>query len=140
MLGDAGPERYAQALDIAARAPNTDGLLVILAPQAMTAPTQIAEQVKESATRTRKPILTSWMGGAEVSSGRTLLHRAGIPTFPYPDTAAQVFEAMWRYTSLQRSLHETPQSFLEADEDGPDGKLFCSARDTRTPAGRSGRA
>ncbi len=137
VLGDAGSERYAQALDIAARDPNTDGLLVILAPQAMTAPAQIAEQVKESATRTRKPLLTSWMGGAEVSSGRTLLHRAGIPTFPYPDTAAQVFEAMWRYTSLQRSLYETPQPFLETDEDGPDRKQATDLLETVLGAGRT---
>jgi acetyltransferase len=40
ILGDAGPERYAKALEIAAKDPNSDGLLVILTPQAMTDPTQ----------------------------------------------------------------------------------------------------
>ena len=38
ILGDAGPEHYAQAVDAVARDPNTDGLLVILTPQAMTDP------------------------------------------------------------------------------------------------------
>ena len=40
------PERYAKALEIAAKDPNSDGLLVILTPQAMTDPTQTAEQLK----------------------------------------------------------------------------------------------
>src|SRR4029077_3636381 len=32
ILGDAGPERYTKDLEIAAKDPNSDGLLVILAP------------------------------------------------------------------------------------------------------------
>ena len=40
ILGDASPERYAKALEIAAKDPNSDGLLVILTPQAMTDPTR----------------------------------------------------------------------------------------------------
>ena len=39
ILGDAGAERYAKAVEIAAKDPNSDGLLVILTPQAMTDPT-----------------------------------------------------------------------------------------------------
>ncbi|HEY0712064.1 MAG TPA: CoA-binding protein, partial [Polyangia bacterium] len=35
ILGDAGPTRYAQALELVARDPGSDGLLVILTPQAM---------------------------------------------------------------------------------------------------------
>ena len=46
VLGDAGPDRFAKALEVAARDPNTDGLLVVLTPQAMTDPTQTAEQLK----------------------------------------------------------------------------------------------
>ena len=38
VLGDASPERYAKAVEIAAKDPNSDGLLVILTPQAMTDP------------------------------------------------------------------------------------------------------
>ncbi len=38
IIGDASPERYAKALEIAAKDPNSDGMLVILTPQAMTDP------------------------------------------------------------------------------------------------------
>ena len=49
------PERYAKALEIAAKDPNSDGMLVILTPQAMTDPTQIAEQLKPLAKLEGKP-------------------------------------------------------------------------------------
>jgi acetyltransferase len=32
------------------------------------------------------------------AAGVSILNRANIPTFPYPDTAAQVFNYMWRYS------------------------------------------
>ena len=55
IIGDASPERYAKALEIAAKDPNSDGMLVILTPQAMTDPTQIAEQLKPLAKQEGKP-------------------------------------------------------------------------------------
>ena len=133
ILGDADPERYARALEIVAHDPNSDGTLVILSPQAMTDPTQTAEQVKRYATSTGKPILASWMGGAEVASGAMMLNRASIPVFPYPDTAAQVFDYMWHYRSTLRSLYETPLTTPEFEQDTPDravaAKLIATARE-----------
>src|SRR6266516_500246 len=137
ILGDAEPERYAKALEIAAQDPNSDGLLVILTPQAMTEPTLTAEQLKPHATTTGKPILASWMGGAEVASGAMILDRSGIPTFPYPDSAAQVFDYMWRYSFNLRSLYETPQPTLTLDKDGPDQALAAKIIETASQSGRT---
>jgi acetyltransferase len=108
ILGDADPERYTKAFEIAAQDPNSDGLLVILTPQAMTDPTLTAEQVKHNATSTSKPILASWMGGVEVASGTMILNRSTIPTFPYPDTAAQVFDYMWHYWDSASNIRQKP--------------------------------
>jgi acetyltransferase len=108
VLGDADPERYARALEIASQDPNSDGLLVILSPQGMTEPTQIAQRLKPYAKQTGKPVLASWMGGSSVAAGEAALNSAGIPTFPYPDTAARAFTYMWRYTYNLRGLYETP--------------------------------
>jgi acetyltransferase len=108
VLGDADSERYARALEIASQDPNSDGLLVILAPQGMTDPAQIAERLKPYAKVYGKPVLASWMGGNSVAAGETVLNSAGIPTFPYPDTAARAFTYMWRYTYNLRGLYETP--------------------------------
>jgi acetyltransferase len=108
ILGDAGPERYAKAVQIAAADPGSDGLLVILTPQAMTDPTGTAEQLKGFAKLDGKPILACWMGGREVEPGEDILNAAGIPTYKYPDTAARAFYYMWRYSYNLRSLYETP--------------------------------
>ncbi len=113
ILGDADPERYAKAVEVVAKDPNSDGLLVILTPQAMTDPTQTAEKLKNvveaaGSTLKNRTLLASWMGGAEVAAGEAILNRAGIFTFPYPDTAAQVFNYMARYSYNLKGLYETP--------------------------------
>jgi acetyltransferase len=108
ILGDATPERYAKALELVADDPASDGLLVILTPQAMTEATATAELLRPYARLRDKPILASWMGGDSVEAGERILNEAGIPTFGYPDTAARMFTYMWRYSDNLRSLYETP--------------------------------
>ncbi|MFO7682169.1 MAG: bifunctional acetate--CoA ligase family protein/GNAT family N-acetyltransferase, partial [Chloroflexota bacterium] len=122
ILGDASPQRYADAIEIIANDPKSDGLLVILTPQAMTDATQTAELIKDKFSRPAsypygKPILASWMGGADVSVGETILNRANIPTFDYPDTAARIFNYMWRYNRRLNSLYETPSLPSGIDEE-----------------------
>ncbi|MFP2962193.1 bifunctional acetate--CoA ligase family protein/GNAT family N-acetyltransferase [Myxococcus sp. 1LA] len=108
ILGDADPERFAKALEITGRDEGSDGLLVILTPQDMTEPTQTADRLKPYAKLHGKPVLASWMGGSEVAAGERILNDAGIPTFGYPDTAARIFNYMWRYTYNLAGLYETP--------------------------------
>src|ERR1019366_7466681 len=117
--------------------PNSDGLLIILTPQAMTDPTLTAERLKHYATNTGKPILASWMGGATVTSGNTILNRANIPTFPYPDAAAQVFDYMWHYVSNLRSLYETPLPPKELEQGGPDRAAVAKIIENAQQAGRT---
>ncbi len=108
ILGDADADRYAKALEVAAKDPNSDGLLVILTPQAMTDATQTAELLKQYAKLGNKPILATWMGGPEVAAAEKILNGAGIPTFSYPDMAARAFHYMWSYSYNLRALYETP--------------------------------
>jgi acetyltransferase len=116
VLGDASAETYAKTLEISGRDPNSDGLLVILTPQAMTDPTATAEKLKAFGHIEGKPVLASWMGGADVAAGEKILNDAGIPTFPYPDTAARVFTSMWRYADSLRALYETPVPSADPDD------------------------
>ncbi len=126
IIGDASPERYAKALEIAAKNPNSDGMLVILTPQAMTDPTRIAEQLKPLAKQEGKPLLASWMGGVDVAAGEEILNRANVPTFPYPDTAARVFNYMWQYADNLKALYETPAMPEDSATWTPDRKLVES--------------
>jgi acetyltransferase len=108
IFGDADPQRYAKTFEVLAGDPNCDGILVILAPQGATSPVETAELLKPYAKSTGKPVLASFMGGPEVQPAVEILGRAGIPVFPFPDTAARAFNYMWKYTYNLRGLYETP--------------------------------
>lgn len=118
VLGDALPDRYAKVIETVAADTNNDGLLAVLCPQGMSHPTLTAEKLVPLAKGLGKPVLACWMGGSEMGPGIELLNRAGIPTFPYPDTAARIFYYMWRYSYLLRGLYETP--VLPQGEEAPD--------------------
>jgi acetyltransferase len=118
ILGDAEPERYAKSLEIAAKDPNIDGMLVIMTPQGMTNPTRIAEELKPYAHSLGKPVLASWMGGNSVAAGEDILNEVGLPSFYYPDTAVRAFNYMWKYADNLKGLYETPS--LQTGDLGPD--------------------
>jgi acetyltransferase len=121
ILGDANPEKYGRVAQIAANDPNVDGLLAIICPQGLAEPTQTAEQMKVLAKSTGKPIIASWMGGDDVAKGRDILNSSGIPTFPFPDTAAKVFHYMWKYSYNLHGLYETPVLREEGDQSADRG-------------------
>ena len=137
VLGDAAPERYAQALEVVAKEEGADGVLVVLTPQAMTDPTGTAERLAAFAQLEGKPILASWMGGAEVEAGKAILNRRSIPTFDFPDTAARAFAYMWRYSDNLRSLYETPSLAPATPEDSAHharvDQILAAARKSKRP-------
>ena len=79
------------------------------------------------------------MGGADVAAGEAILNRAGIPTFPYPDTAARAFNA---HVALQpttcAALYETPTLAGATRRGEPDRDRAAAliAGRPRPPAGR----
>ena len=119
ILGDALPDKYAKVVNVVVKDTNVDGLVAILCPQGMSEPTQTADRLKGYAQSTGKPVIASWMGGPEMAAGVDILHQAGIPTYPFPDTAAKIFCYMWRYSYNLRGLYETPV-LRAASEEAPD--------------------
>jgi len=108
ILGDADAERYRAAVEVVDRNPDSDGLLVILTPQAMTESTATAEALRAFAEHRTSPMFASWMGGPGVDRGTEVLQAAGIPSFSYPDTAVRMFNYLWRYAANLGHLYETP--------------------------------
>ena len=137
VLADADAERFTKAVEIVSKDPGSDGLLVIIAPQGLADPTQVAKNMKPLAHHSGKPLLASWMGGDGVHEGTEILNAAGIPTFSYPDTAARAFTYMWRYTYNLRGLYETP-SLVEGS--GALAESRTKARDLIEAARQSRRA
>lgn len=116
ILGDASPETYSKAVEIAVKDPNSDGLLVILTPQDMTDPSKTAELLKPFA-KLNIPVLASWMGAGRVEEGNQILATSGIPAFAYPDMACKTFAEMWRHSYNLKALYEVPSVLKAKDVD-----------------------
>jgi acetyltransferase len=114
VLGDARADRYRFALDTVMSDPNVDGLLVVLTPQAMTEIEATAEAVGNLSNSIDKPIITSFMGEAQVESGIELLERFGVPNYPFPERAALAYKAMSDY---QKVLKQPTPEYVKFDID-----------------------
>jgi acetyltransferase len=110
ILGDADTERYRKAVQIALEGPNVDGVLVMLTPQAMTDPLDVAKAIIEVEATADKPLVTCWMGEELVGPGRTLFEEAGIPTFRTPEPAVELFSHISAYYENQKLLMQAPGS------------------------------
>ncbi len=111
ILGDASPERYEKAVDICLKDRQVNGLLIILAPQALTRPTEVAESLAFLIKRKSFPIFVSWMGGKQMEMGRDIFNRAGIPTFDAPERAVRAFMDLYQYSKNLEMLQEIPPKF-----------------------------
>jgi len=111
ILGDASPERYERAVNICLKDPEVKGLLIILAPQALTRPTEVAESLAGLIQAKSNPIFVSWMGGKQMEMGRDIFNRAGIPTFDTPERAVRAFMDLCQYSKNLEMLQEIPPKF-----------------------------
>mmetsp|Transcript_22634 Transcript_22634/g.37938 ORF Transcript_22634/g.37938 Transcript_22634/m.37938 type:complete len:828 (+) Transcript_22634:111-2594(+) len=110
IIGDASAEQYAKTTAAIAKDPNTDGIVVILTPQAMTESTETAARIVELLKDRSKPVIGAWMGGAEVLPGIDILKKHKIPAFAYSDLAASIFNYLWQYSANLQRLYEIPDA------------------------------
>jgi acetyltransferase len=118
ILGDATPDRYVKVIDCCFRAREVDGMLVILNPQAMTDPSDIAADVAKHLKGKPYLVVTSVMGGVDAEKAREVLNRAGIPTYDTPERAIRAFYYLHEYARNLKMLQEIPlrlQSGVEPD-------------------------
>jgi acetyltransferase len=110
IIGDADASRYTAALGILISDPNTDAVLVMNCPTALSSNTDIARAVvASSAAKTaRKVLLTNWLGADSASEARRVFHAASIPTFETPAAAVSGFMQLVRHKRAQDALMRTP--------------------------------
>ena len=100
ILGDAPPERYADALRLVALDPGVHSILVILTPQAPTLPDETARAILEAAATITATVVACFMGENTVEGARRLLAHGGVPAFRYPERAIDALAGMERYRVL----------------------------------------
>lgn len=108
ILGDASAERFRRALEVCFNSKNVDGVLVILAPQALTDPLSVAETLASAMKGRRYPVFTCWMGGKSIERALECLNEAGIPTYDTPEQAVSAFQHMVAYNRNLEMLLEIP--------------------------------
>ena len=91
IIGDATPQRYLDAVSLCMADEGVDGALVILTPQAMTQPLEVAQTLGEASAKISKPLLTCWMGDTQIRAGRAMLAQSRIPAFRTPEAAVEAF-------------------------------------------------
>ncbi len=100
VLGDAKADRYKFALDVVAKDPNVDGIMVVLTPQAMTEIEDTAKAIGEVSKKIDKPILACFMGEAKVEKGIQVLRGYEVPNYSFPERASLAFSAMSQYRAV----------------------------------------
>lgn len=126
ILGDATAERYTQALDLCLKDPQYDAVLVLLTPQAMTEPTEIAQAMVEQLKNqpNHKPVLTAWLGDTLVSEARQVFAKAGIPTFRTPEAAVEAMHFLMQYQQNQQLLMQVPEAMESVSPDVEGARLI----------------
>lgn len=100
IIGDATSERYKVVLDQAMKDEVTQGICVILTPQAMTDVDNIADVVIESSKNTEKPIFTTFIGGQRIRNAIKKLKSNGIPNFTDPSVAINAYSNLINFVEL----------------------------------------
>jgi acetyltransferase len=105
-----------------------DSTLVMLAPQAMTNPLEVAKAIVEITDETSRSVICCWMGEDQVASGRKILEESGIPAFRTPETAVELFYHISKYFRNQKLLLQTPEPTRQADRPEAEGaKMLIEA-------------
>lgn len=111
MLGEATPELYRKVVEICLRTVEVNGILILSAPQALTDTAEAAAALVDLIRDAPIPVITSWIGGAEMQKGRDIFNRAGIPTFDTPERAVRAFMDIYRFSKNIEMLQEIPSRF-----------------------------
>ncbi len=98
MIASATPEHYRAALDAVLADPHVDSGLAIFVPPLGVRQQDVAESIVAVAARhPTKPVLAVLMGREGLPQGRAELHRARIPAYVFPESAARALAALRRH-------------------------------------------
>lgn len=112
IIGDATPERYRHTVEICLDDKDSDALLTILVPIAMTKPHEVAQEISQFAQRNHKPLLTCWMGEKQVKTSRQLFAENNIPSYATPEMAVTAFSFLAAHHANQELLAQEAEPAL----------------------------
>ncbi|MGP8134161.1 MAG: acetate--CoA ligase family protein [Halobacteriota archaeon] len=103
ILGDAKPRRYLETLEIILADQNVGAVILLLTPQAMTEPEETADLINRLSLHASKPIITSFIGGKELSRAREKLKHGRAANFNSPETAVRAARNLIKFREIATS-------------------------------------
>jgi len=97
MTADAGADHYRIILEKLLEGPDMNGALVITTPTSTMTAESVARAILAAKATTPKPIAACIFGVNDLSNEMTLLEENGVPTFTFPEEAAQGLGALAKY-------------------------------------------
>lgn len=106
LIGDADTNRYKNAIKILKYDKNIDGMLVILTPQEMTKPLEVAETIVEEKSNMKnegiyKPIVASFVGGESIKGAKSYLRKNGVPAYITPENGVEALSSLYKYNTMK---------------------------------------
>lgn len=99
--------RVQAMLDVLQDDAGVDGVLVLIAPDALADMPSVARQLAAYAPSAKKPVITCFMGDAGMRPLRRMLDDAGTPAFRTPESAADAFGVLSTHHYNQQLLLQT---------------------------------
>lgn len=98
VLGDALPDRYEFAIEVALEDPNVDAILILLTPQSMTDAAGTAKAIVDALKKKPgKPVFACFLGADKVAKGNAILKDNKIPQYDSPEAAVLTIKVMVNY-------------------------------------------
>jgi acetyltransferase len=97
LIAEAQHEQYEAALREILKDKNVHSSIIILTATSFTEVDKIAESIVKTAKKFQKPVLCSFLGVYDVSSGIEILEENGIPSYRFPESAARVLSEMTKF-------------------------------------------
>ena len=110
IIGDAPPQRFADATATVLADPGVDALLVMYSPVAVTPPEAAARAVADASRGSGKPVITAWLGDLRAGRTRGMFAEPGLANFYTPENAVEAFSFLCAYRRNQAQLLEVPNA------------------------------
>lgn len=97
LIAEAQHEHYEAALREILKDKNVHSSIIILTATSFTNVDKIANSIVKTTKKFQKPVLCSFLGVYDVSTGIDILEENGIPSYRFPESAARVLSEMTKF-------------------------------------------
>jgi acetyl coenzyme A synthetase (ADP forming)-like protein len=137
MIASASPAAYEKTVELVARDPRVDSVMVLYVPPIVTTPEEVADAIVRGTQAARaaaaargepaKPVLACFMGSHGVAEGMLSLQESHIPSYTFPESAAMALARAVRYGRWKSEAEGHPRVFMDVDRAGA-AKVLAGAR------------